>query len=382
MRNTVLLVLVMVLFSFCTQKESGEFTLQGSGFEQYEGMEVVFQFLNVEDVKSPFTKQGGKIEKGGFIFADTINEPQEAIFIIKNETGRFQFLGKFLVEPGKLQMEYQPDYNDVKVTGDVYNKVFNEWFWSTEFMAMNDEIRSLYKEGMTQEELQAVQRQAQELGMKINEKVVEKMQQIIDHNSDPYMRAIALNRGGFLRQDREYALKVLAEIEKEHGANITTTLLRNTDEKWQNQKVAEAVLKVGEQIKSFSANGIDGKTYHLGEMLKANKYTLVEFWASWCGPCRNEIPHMKKAFENYKDKGFGIFSFSIDTKKEKWEKATREDEIPWINTSDLKASKSPVVKQFGINGIPKNYLVDEAGKIIAIDLRGSKLEEKLAELLQ
>src|SRR5699024_2728385 len=107
------------------------------------------------------------------------------------------------------------------------------------------------------------------------------------------------------------------------------------------------------------------------------------FWASWCGPCRAEIPNLKKEYKKYHDKGFEIVSFSLDHKREAWEKALKEEQMPWINISDLKAYTSPIVKDYGISGIPAEYLVDsETGKIVASlgNLRGDNLGKKLSEL--
>ena len=114
------------------------------------------------------------------------------------------------------------------------------------------------------------------------------------------------------------------------------------------------------------------------------KYVLLDFWASWCGPCRAENPNVVKAFNKYHDKGFTVLGVSLDRpgQKEKWIKAIHDDGLYWTQVSDLNFWDNEVAKQYGIQAIPQNYLIDPSGKIIAKSVRGEELEKKLAEVLQ
>ena len=123
----------------------------------------------------------------------------------------------------------------------------------------------------------------------------------------------------------------------------------------------------------------------IGEMKKLSdfndKIILLEFWASNCGPCRQENPNLVKTYESYQPKGFEIFAVSQDTKKTNWLKAIEEDGLPWLQVSDLKGRDNSASLIYGINAIPDNFLIDKNGIIIGRNLRGEKLNEKLASLL-
>ncbi|WP_205500774.1 TlpA disulfide reductase family protein [Rufibacter psychrotolerans] len=112
------------------------------------------------------------------------------------------------------------------------------------------------------------------------------------------------------------------------------------------------------------------------------KYVLIDFWASWCGPCRQENPNVVRMYNKYKDKGFEIFGVSLDQDRAKWLKAIENDKLTWPHVSDLKGWESSAAALYGVTAIPQTVLLDKEGKIIAKNLRGEALEEKLASLLQ
>ncbi|WP_281631575.1 TlpA disulfide reductase family protein [Flavobacterium luteolum] len=136
----------------------------------------------------------------------------------------------------------------------------------------------------------------------------------------------------------------------------------------------------GMEILNFTLKDVDGKDVNIQSY--KGKYVLIDFWASWCKPCRAENPNVLAAYNKYKDKNFTVLSVSIDDSPEKWKAAIKEDGLPWTQVRDRENKKSKVMDYYNINAIPSTFLIDKNGIIIAQDLRGGALEEKLTEVLK
>ena len=163
-----------------------------------------------------------------------------------------------------------------------------------------------------------------------------------------------------------YTKHIKAQIEEEEAAQAAAD--------------AEAAKIIGTKFLDLEEPDTAGNLHRLSEYVGTGKWVLIDFWASWCGPCRGEMPNVTENYKKYHDRGFEIVGLSFDNEKEPWLKAIKELDMPWIHLSDLKGWKSIAAETYGIHAIPASLLVDPEGTVVARDLRGAALGEKLAEI--
>lgn len=134
----------------------------------------------------------------------------------------------------------------------------------------------------------------------------------------------------------------------------------------------------GDKLSDFSNIADNGDSVSMYGLAGKNRYMLIDFWASWCGPCRKEIPNLRKLYDKYRDKGFDILSVSIDKEDDAWRKALKDEQLPWTNCRD---TEGDIAKTYGVQSIPMLVVVDAEGRLVVENLRGEELENRLEELL-
>lgn len=147
---------------------------------------------------------------------------------------------------------------------------------------------------------------------------------------------------------------------------------------------AEKMLKtdIGQNYINITLPNAEGEDVSLNEVVEANKVVLLDFWASWCRPCMGEMPYLLEAYATYHDKGFEIYGVSLDDNAEAWKTTIEKQGMQWVNVSELKGWQTAAAKEYSVNSIPANFLINAEGKIVAKNLRGEALAEKLAELFE
>ncbi|WP_249219679.1 peroxiredoxin [Chitinophaga sp. HK235] len=177
------------------------------------------------------------------------------------------------------------------------------------------------------------------------------------------------------RKDKELITAELGRLVKKYP------YLEEAKSKQVDMVKAEAIARktaIGATAINFTQNNVSGKAIQLTDY--RGKYVLLDFWASWCGPCRAENPNVLDNYEKYHKKGLEILAVSLDDKKAAWLKAIKDDGLTWEHVSDLKGWKNEVAKEYNIRAVPSNFLLDKDGKILAVNLRGEELTQKLEEI--
>jgi peroxiredoxin len=224
----------------------------------------------------------------------------------------------------------------------------------------------------------------QQQSRQLVEKAISYIQKTASEDKSPAvsMFATTLNTGKDIAENEAAYNKLVKRFPKHGGVQSVVKQFRESVSaaNAQQQQVDAGKPKVGSMAPDITMPDVTGKPVSISSF--RGKYVLVDFWASWCGPCRAENPNIVAAYNKYSSKNFTIVGVSLDKTKEPWLKAIKDDGLTWPHISDLKFWESEAVQIYQFNGIPYNVLIDPQGKIVAENLRGGNLENVLAQVLK
>lgn len=387
MIKRVLIVIMCLLTALAGQAQTDGFVLKGKIIGAGKG-----QWIYLTDRDLGVVYDSVEMKEGVFAFRGTVEQPEiRCLTIYKDASDRESWssiitLPLFMentvmtVEapyekmPMKLENVVSPE---VKVNG---GSVHEEYvLYMKEYAALKQAYSDLYSrygsayyyhKGTTED----VFRLVKEIDG-VRERIFQCQADFIQqHPNSPVVRYVVdemvVERYG--RKAAEQVVNSLpAEIRvSEEGRNLEKKLLHKP-------------LYVNDPLPEVKMVTLDGKMVPIKEVVKKGHYTLVEFWASWCGPCRSDIPHLKQTYEKYRSKGFDIISVSIDDTPQAWKKAVEEEKMPWMQLCDTGGRQFDKngIRAFGVTGVPSGFLIDPSGKVIQLKSRGGWLDMKLFELL-
>ena len=322
---------------------------------------------------------------GGFTLTVEVAQPHRVYFYVLDATTEEGMRlaptkgQQFILEPGELTITMDQNRQFTVDGGHFNDEVINSWKQSDEYVTAQQTQRQLRTtpEGETEEQYRARIDELAAISNELLELEVAGLSTIATSHEEPQVRKLALQVSWLVGDWYWEALVTLADdMPKDEWVKAKSIEAKDRIAK----ELAQDQIAIGTEIVDFTAEYLDGESVTLNELQQEKSLVLLEFWASWCGPCRVEIPHMKEAYERFKEKGFEIVSFTIDNSKEDWELASDEEELPWPNLG--MGQEADAAKKYSVTGVPANYLFDAStGKIVALNLRGHKLDEVLEDKL-
>ena len=382
MKKILVLVSAVVVLMSCNKAGENEYIVTGN----VKGIDGKNVFLEKQDETGQLKQiDTVKIENGKFVIKGNATEPEMYLLQLEGTQGKVPFI----LENGDINMEINKDsINLAKVSG-TYN---------------NDELNTYKENGM----------KIQKKMMKFQETNMAKMQEAQQKQDTVVMNSLRKEymkiQEDFLKQSEEYVLShpkayisalIIDQMFNQMNPDLTKIkkAYDGLDPEVKKTKAAKAILtkldqinkptaavtapangiEVGSTAPDFSAKTPDGKTVSLKESL--GKVTIVDFWASWCKPCREENPNVVALYNELHAKGLNIIGVSLDKEAGAWKEAIAKDQLAWNQVSNLKFWKEPIAETYGVKSIPATFILDANGKIVAKDLRGAELKAKVSELL-
>lgn len=383
---TAMCTKIILLFSFlsvlisCNKAGDNEYIVTGTIKGIDNGKSVT---LEVQDDKTGQLKPVDtvKIENGKFVFKGSAKEPEMYLVQVEKVEGKIPFI----LENGDIDMVINKDSVAItKVTGTYNNEELTSY--KENGMKIQKKMMKFQQDNMAK--MNQAQQKQDTVVMNSLRKEYSKFQEEFATQSEDYLKThpkafiSALIIEGMFNQmvpDVDKIKKYYTALDQslkdtKHGKNIKTKL-----DLLSKPIVTKGSVEVGSMAPDFSAPSPDGKTISLKESL--GKVTIIDFWASWCAPCRAENPNVVALYTELHAKGLNIIGVSLDKEAIKWKEAITKDKLSWNQISNLKEFNDPIAITYGIQQIPSTFVLDATGKIVAKDLRGAELKAKIIELL-
>ncbi|WP_068472805.1 TlpA disulfide reductase family protein [Saccharicrinis aurantiacus] len=364
MKKLLIIAIAAISFVACQQKN---YTINGT----IEGVAEGQAILQTIEGGRPAPKDTAVVTDGKFTFTGVEDEAQLYLIFIDDNRAPIVFFG----ENANITITADAkELNKAKITGSKNTDIYTSFIDGIPSKDRMEVIQGEYQQAMgsgNQEAIAAIQKEVEE----IMEKQKAYFIQFVKNNTTNVVGAnMALQAASEFELDEFKAL--ITSFEASLGEHKYVAALKDIVEPMEKAAEAKLATEIGAVAPDFTLKTADGADIALSS-LKGN-YVLVDFWASWCKPCREENPNVVKAYNEYKAKGFDVLSVSLDRDEEAWKKAIDEDGLSWTQLID---GTGDVANTYGIQSIPFTLLLDKEGKIVAKNLRGEELEAKLAELL-
>ena len=355
------------LLAFASCQEKAGYTIKGTIEGVAEGDTVYLQNF----VDGSLVKMDSAVVKGGaFEFKGTPDSVTVSRYVTYRKNG-MRMTAMVFIEKGDITLNMGAEAN--KVAGTMCNDAYQQFM--DKFVAINKEMSEIYQKSKTDTTLTDDQRKDLEKQLAEKDSLgTEMVYNCINENINnlvgvqlltSYANAFETAKVKALLDKVPAAYSADKDIValKEHIATIEKT-------------------EVGQKFIDFAMNTPEGKEVKLSDFISQNKYTLIDFWASWCGPCRREMPNLVEAYAQYKGKNFEIVGVSLDQDGAAWKEAIKKLDMTWPQMSDLKFWQSEGAQLYAVNSIPHTVLIDGSGKIIARGLHGEELQAKIAEAVK
>ena len=365
MKKILFLSVIAVIFAACQNKS---YTINGSISD--EAFENQLVFLEKSTDSAMVKVDSTNIVNGKFKFEGETEHSVLRFVTLGDNDKKVRSI--VMVEPGQVNIIYDSTFH---ITGSAINETYSEFNLkerelTTKTRSLSNQYEAAIADGTMTESLDAELKSAYE---KVDKESNDLNYNFIKSNIDNELgQYLFMTFSSMFDAQQQKEILDMTNDEYKSKKNIK----RIVDRLGAMDKVA-----VGKDFIDFTMKNPKGEYVSLSDYVGKDKYVFIDFWASWCGPCRDEMPNVVNAYNKYKYKGFEIVGVSLDKDEDKWIKGIKDLNMTWPQMSDLKLWESEVVGLYAIQSIPHTVLLDKDGKIIAKNLRGEELDAKLAELL-